>query len=308
MTTHLRMTLLFLVATAAFPALGADEEKSPSSQVATAYDVVYRKVGETELKIDIAQPAEGNGPFPIVFVIHGGAWRSGSKDGMRGALLEFAKRGYVAASPQYRFCPKETFPAQVHDVKAAVRWMKTHATEYKGDPDHIGAMGFSAGGHLSMMLGVTGPDDGLEGDAPKDAPSTKIQAVVNYFGPTDLAADDFPNVTKPLINDFLGGTPTEKAKEAAQASPLTFVSKDDPPILSFQGTKDPLVPYSQTIKLATAQTEKGIPGRVDLLLGMGHGWGGEDFKRTTQETFEFFDRYLKPSRKSAESRSGGQKP
>ena len=82
----------------------------------------------------MARPAEGDGPFPVVFVIHGGGWRGGSKDGNRPALVEFAKRGYVAVSPQYRFCPKETFPAQVHDVKAAVRWVKAHAKEYKADP------------------------------------------------------------------------------------------------------------------------------------------------------------------------------
>jgi acetyl esterase/lipase len=110
-----------------------------------------------------------------------------------GALQEFAKRGYVAASPQYLFCPKETFPAQVHDVKAAVRWLKGHAKEYKIDPGHVGAVGFSAGEHLSMMLGVTGPNDGLEGEAPGDALSTRIQGVVNYFGPTNLGASDLPD-------------------------------------------------------------------------------------------------------------------
>jgi acetyl esterase/lipase len=209
-------------------------------------------------------------------------------------MTEFARRGYVAISPQYRFCPKDLFPAQVHDVKAAVRWLRTNAQKYNIDSDHIGSMGFSAGGHLSLMLGATGPDDGLEGDVPTDAPGSRVQAVVNYFGPSDLAADDFPDVTKPLIRDFIGGPPTDKPEVASKASPLTFVSKDDAPTLTFQGTKDPLVPHSQAVKLCDAMTKVGVPGRVELLIGAGHGWRDEQLARTMGETFEFFNIYLKP--------------
>src|SRR6185437_11314624 len=133
-------------------------------------------------------------------------------------LRQFAARGYVAVSPQYRFCPAEVFPAQVHDVKAAVRWMKAHAKERRIDPERIGATGFSAGGHLAMMLGVTGPADGLEGDAPPGSPDTRIKAVVNYFGPTDLGATDIPEVSRPLVRDFLGATPAERPDLASKAS------------------------------------------------------------------------------------------
>ena len=266
-------------------------------KITSANDITYAKVNDVELKLDMARPAEGDGPFPVVFVIHGGGWRGGNKKDTRGALGEFARRGYVGISPQYRFCPKDVFPAQVHDVKAAVRWIKTHAKEYKVDPEHVGAVGFSAGGHLAMMLGLTGPMDGLEGEAPKDAPDTKIHAVVNYFGPTDLSATDYPEITQPIIQEFLGGTPKDKAKEAARASPITFVSKGDAPVLTFQGTKDPLVPHSQAIKLADALTSAGVPGRVELLVGAGHGWGGDDMTRTLNEMFEFFDQYLKPKSK-----------
>jgi len=272
------------------PARGEDPPK-----VAAENDLVYTRAGSTDLKLDLARPAEGKGPFPAVVVIHGGAWRAGSKDDMRGMLGELARRGYVAISPQYRFCPKETFPAQVHDVKAAVRWLRDHAASYKVDPEHVGAVGFSAGAHLALMLGVTGPGDGLEGEAAAQAPSSKVQAVVNYFGPTDLAARDIPEVSQPLVKDFLGGTPAEKPEAAAKASPLTYVTKDDPPVLTFQGTKDPLVPYSQAIKLTDALTKSGVPGRVDLLIGAGHGWRGDDLKHTMDEAYSFLDKYLKPS-------------
>lgn len=290
-----------------FVSLAALGGAAPSSQgqeavaLAVETDVVYTKAGTEELKLDLVRPAEGEGPFPAVIVIHGGAWRAGNKRDVRKLMDELAARGYVTVSPQYRFCPKDPFPAQVHDVKAAVRWLKGHAKDYKVDPDRLGAVGFSAGAHLALMLGVTGPEDGLEGQESAKGqggdggvPNTKIQAVVNYFGPTDLAATDIPEVSKPLLRDFLGGTPAEKPEATAKASPITFVTKDDPPILTFQGTKDPLVPHTQATKLADALTAAGVPGRVELLVGAGHGWGGDDLQDTIAETIEFFDKILKP--------------
>jgi len=282
--------LVGLAALAASAAAAADEK------VMTTNDITYTKVGDVELKLDLARPAGGDGPFPAVVVIHGGGWRAGNKADNRPILAELAHRGYVAISPQYRFCPKETFPAQVLDVKAAVRWLKGHAGDYKADPARVGAMGFSAGGHLSLMLGLTGPEDGLEGDAPADAPDTKVRAVVNYFGPTDFAASDLPTVTQPLVRDFLGGSPAEKPDAARRASPLTYVSKGDAPVLTFQGTKDPLVPYTQAIKLNDAQTAAEVPGRLELLIGAGHGWGGDDMKHTAEQTFAFLDQHLKSAR------------
>jgi acetyl esterase/lipase len=256
-------------------------------------DLAYSKPGSRELKLDIARPAEGDGPFPAVLVIHGGAWRQGNKADVRPILPQFVEHGYVAVSPEYRFCPQDAFPAQIHDVKAAVRWLKVNAKKYRIDPDRIGAMGFSAGGHLSLMLGLTTPNDGLEGDVSAGAPDSRVKAVVNYFGPTDLAAKDIPDICKPWVKDFLGGSPQDRPDAAAKASPLTFVSKDDAPVLTFQGTKDSLVPYTQAIKLAEAMNSAGVPGRVELILGADHGWGGAEMARTVNETFGFLDRYLK---------------
>jgi acetyl esterase/lipase len=256
-------------------------------------DITYSKVGSRELKLDIARPTEGDGPFPAIFVIHGGAWRAGNKADVRPILPQFVEHGYLAISPEYRFCPQDAFPAQIHDVKAAVRWLKVNAKKYRIDPDRIGAMGFSAGGHLAMMLGLTSPNDGLEGDVSAGAPDSRVKAVVNYFGPTDLAAKDIPDICKPWIKDFLGGSPQDRPDAAAKASPLTFVSKDDAPVLTFQGTKDSLVPYTQAIKLADAMSSAGVPGRVELILGADHGWAGAEMARTVNETFGFLDRYLK---------------
>lgn len=263
-------------------------------KITTIYDLVYSKPGKTDLKLDIAFPVEGTGPFPAVVVLYGGAWRTGNKWGNRPTLVQFARRGYVAISPQYRHCPKDIFPAQVHDVKAAVRWLRSHAAEYRVDVDHIGAMGFSAGGHLSLMLGMTDPDDGLEGDVPPGSPSSKVQAVVNFFGPSDLTATDVPDIAVGLVRDFLGARQSDRPDLAAKASPLTYLTKDDAAVLTFHGTKDPLVPYTQSTRLAEAMSKIGLPGRVELLVGAGHGWTGPEMKRTMGNTYDFFEEHLRP--------------
>mgnify|MGYP000889894505 FL=1 len=273
--------------------LSASSTPADEPKIETKFDITYTKVGDTELKLDLARPAEGDGPFPAVVAIHGGGWRAGNKSHMRPFLLELAKRGYVAISPQYRFAPQDRFPAQIHDVKASVRWLRAHASEYKVNPDKVGAMGVSAGGHLALMLGVTDADDGLEGDVAKDAPSSRVQAVVNIVGPSDLLAKDLPEVSKGILKEFLGGTVEEKHEAASKASPVTYVTKDDPPVLTFQGTKDELVPHTQAVLLAEAQSKHGVPGRVELLVGAGHGFPKAEIERASTRMFNFFDEYLK---------------
>ena len=278
---------------ALFFLLSAASRAAEPSEITTSYDLLYASPSGTELRLDIAQPS-GIGPFPAVFVIHGGAWREGGREENRKLLADFARRGYVAVSPQYRFAPKDRFPAQVLDVKAAVRWVRTNARDLKVEAERVGAMGFSAGAHLALMLGLTGPEDGLDGDVDGKAPSPRVQAVVSFFAPTNLADPNLSEFGQSLVRDFLGATARQKPAVAAKASPVTFVSRGDAPVLIFQGTKDPLVPYRQAFKLAEALTSAGVPGRIELLVGAGHGWQGEEFERTIEETFEFFDRHLKP--------------
>lgn len=272
--------------------------QSPESNVTRENDIAYATVNGTSLALDMARPSKGDGPFPAVVILHGGAWREGNKSSNRPLLAKYAARGYVAISPQYRFCPKDPFPAQVYDVKAAVRWLRAHHEQYKIDADHIGAMGFSAGGHLALMLGVTGPDDGLEGEVGAGAPSSRVQAVVNYFGPTDLVVTDLPPGIDGILSDFLGGRASEKPDIARRASPITFVTHDDAPILTFQGTADKTVSVTNAIKLSEAQTRQHVAGRIELIVGGGHGdWSREDWERTEGEAMDFFERWLKPTTK-----------
>jgi acetyl esterase/lipase len=285
-----RLLLFGLGAALALPAI------ADAAEPIETFDVVYATAGDQELKLDIVRP-EGEGPFPAVIAIHGGAWRGGNKADVRQLLTRLAQRGYVGVSPQYRFCPKHKFPAQIEDVKAAVRWVRQHAGDQKVDPERLGAVGFSAGGHLALLLGLTDGDDGLEGSVDAGAPSSRVQVVVNYFGPTDLNAPDIPAVSRPLLADFIGGQPEQNRDAAAKASPVTYASDDDPPVLTFQGTKDPLVPHSQATRLADVLTQGKVPGRVELLVGQGHGWGGAELERTLDDTFAFFDQHLKAGKK-----------
>ena len=261
--------------------------------VTTSYDVPFTTAGGAELRIDIAQPAMGDGPFPAILVIHGGAWHEGGREENHRYLLELARRGYVAASPQYRFCPKDTFPAQLEDVKAAVRFLRSNAKSLKVDPEKIGAMGFSAGGHLALLLGVTGPEDGFDGPAAKGVPSARVQAVVDFFGPADLAATDFSDTARGFVQCLIGAPAAEKPELAAKASPVTYAGAGDAPVLAFHGSKDTLVPPSQAVELMEKLSAGGVPGRVEFILGGEHGWQGADWNRTWKETIEFFETTLK---------------
>lgn len=260
-------------------------------------EVVYGKAGDEKLTLHLARPEKQDKPAPCILVIHGGAWRAGSKDGHIPQIQEFAKRGYVAASIGYRFCPKHPFPAQVEDVKCAVRYLRANAEKYGIDKQRFGAVGFSAGAHLSMMLGVMGKEDGLEGDGGSPDESSQVQAVVAYFGPTDLLADDIPERSEKLVDDFVGSKRSDNPDARKKASPITYVSKGDAALLIFQGTKDELVPHTQAFRIVDKLTESGVPGRVEILLGAGHGWGGKELEHTVRETMLFFDERLRASQR-----------
>jgi acetyl esterase/lipase len=269
----------------------ATAQESPD--VSKTWDIVYADAGDVELRLDLVQPATGSAPAPAVVLIHGGAWREGAKEENRKLLVDFARRGYVAISPQYRLCPKDRFPAQVVDLKAAVRWLRTNASSLKVDPARIGAMGFSAGGHLALMLGLTGPADGFDAAVPASAPSSRVQAVVAFHPPLDLAEPAFTDFAKGLVKDFIGATAKERPDLAAKASPLSFVDRGDAPVLVFQGTSDELVPEGGALRFAQALTRAGVPGRVELLLGAKHGFAGEEYDEAMVDAFAFFARHLK---------------
>jgi acetyl esterase/lipase len=284
--------MMWLYGAAEVPAQQANQ---PPSGITFERDIVYGKGAGEDLKLNLARPANAEGKLPCIVVIHGGAWRAGNKAQHDRQTWDFAQRGYIAATVGYRFCPAHRFPAQVEDVKCAVRFLRANAEKFGIDPERFGAVGFSAGAHLAMMLGVMGKDDGLEGDGGSPSFPSQVQVVVSYFGPTDLLAPDIPEISQPLLKDFIGGTQEEKPEEHKQASPIHYVSAGDAPMLLFQGTKDRLVPYTQAYRMVDALTSAGVQGRAELLVGMDHGWGGTELSRTINATFSFFDQKLKPA-------------
>ena len=282
------------------------------------YIVRESSSGPIEIKLDLVGPAAwrpaglnsggGDGASelprsrrPCVVLIHGGGWSGGKREDMKGFAEFFAKRGMVAACVSYRLAPDHRAPAQVHDCAQAVRFLRANAASWGIDPDRIGAMGFSAGGHLAMMLAVG--DDALSlgtqvpvGDE-KAVCSGKVKAAVSVVGPAMLDGEDVPAISKSIVDGLVGEDANGRAERCREASPITFITKDDAPILMFQGSADPLVPMSQATQMATAMAKAGVPGRVELLIGAGHGWGGAEMKRTMEASAEFFERVFASSRK-----------
>lgn len=270
-------------------------------------DVVYATVDgpdgdKIDLKLDLYVPekvAEGERARPLVIWIHGGGWQGGSKD--RCPASRLVLEGYTVASIQYRLTDVAPWPAQIQDCKGAVRWLRANAAKYGIDGERIAAWGSSAGGHLAAMLGLTNPKDDLvlEGDVGGNATeSSSVQAVINWFGPADLVKlvegidDEGDGEAGPMMK-LVGGKLSEHMHTLKQASPVTYASKDDAPMLIMHGTLDRLVPLEQSVMLRDALQACGA--RVELVEKAGSGHGSGEFMRlaTLQQVKQFLDVHLK---------------
>lgn len=270
------------------------------AEIVTEEAVTYCTQGDVELQVDLARP-EGNGPFPAIVFVHGGGWQGGNRLAYRREIAEAARRGYVAVTVSYRLTqPNEQgqarfpFPAQVHDVKCAIRWLRANAEKYRVDSERIGATGGSAGGHLSLMLGLTDDSADLEGEGGYSDQSSRVQAVVNVFGPTDMARlrETSPGAA-PIAERFLGGAPGAVPEQYKASSPVTYVSKDDPPVLTLHGSADTLVPPEQAELLDRKMKEAGVPHTLIMLEGQGHGFRDEAAKQASDAMWDFFAKHLK---------------
>lgn len=272
------------------PALG----QAARREVRREQDIVFAKGGGSELKLDLAMPKEGEGPFPAIVCLHGGGWVHGDRTQLRQSLEALARRGYVAISPDYRLAPRHRFPAQIEDCKAAVRWLRANAESYRVDTRKIGVVGFSAGAHLACLLGVTDKDDGLEGEGGNAEQSSAVQAIVSFFGPTDLTQTGWDReVQTKNLEPLLGGTAADKPDAYRKASPITYASKKAPPFLFLHGTADRLVPIEQSRLLADKLRDAGVSARLVSVEGEGHGWRGDKLLSTIAQMMDFFDETLK---------------
>lgn len=257
-------------------------------------DVVYAEAGGQPLKLDLVLPREESGPrLPLIVFIHGGGWRSGDKAGGLGRLVPFVATGqYVGATISYRLSGEASWPAQIHDCKAAIRWLRAHAEKYRIAPERIGVWGSSAGGHLVNMLGTSGGAQELEGAGGSPAHSSRVTCAVPFCGPTNfLAPRRFEGGKRPSAVDLLLGGPLEEKQELArQASPLTYVSPDDPPFLLVHGTADGTVPFEQAEMFEEALRKAGVDVTLVKIIGGGHGIGGDE---VDQRVKAFFEKHLR---------------
>ncbi len=224
----------------------------------------------------IAYPKVIGEAVPAIVHLHGGGFRKGQAS-LRTAL-RFAKAGFVGISVNYQLSGEALFPAAVHDGKTAVRWARAHAEQYGIDPGRIGAFGGSAGGHLALMLGTTGGDAYLEGNGGHASFSSKVQAVVENYGPTDfLRMNDVPgdmdhdSPTSPE-SAFIGGPIQENQAQAQKANPINYVNATDPPVLIIHGRNDGKVPFNQSELLVAALKKAGVKHQLVPVENAGHGF------------------------------------
>ena len=250
-------------------------------------DLEYGPHGKN--KLDLAVP-KGKGPFPLIVWIHGGGWEMGSKYGF-GPLIDQVPRGYALASIGYRFSQHAIFPAQLHDAKAAIRFLRENAKKFNIDPDRIGVSGASAGGHLAALVGTSNGVKGLDADGAKPEAS-RVIAVVNYFGPADLMKLSPPGAKENPVTKLLGGDTGVEKELAISGTPQTHIDKSDPPFLIIHGDKDRMVPISQSEELHAALKKAGVDSELFVVKGGGHGIGIFT-KETSEKVSAFWDKYLK---------------
>ncbi len=230
-------------------------------------DLIFKRVNSAVLTLDLYSPENVSGPLPVIVWIHGGGWSRGRKE--QCPAVSLVDDGYAVASIDYRLTSVAPFPAQIEDCKAAVRWLRANASAYHLDPDRIGVWGNSAGGHLAALLGTSGGVPELEGNGDNMQYSSRVQAVCDAAGPVDLVAEMSPKAMS-RIEALLGGALEKNKSKAIAASPIHYVSKDDPPFLIVHGEFDRVVPVEQSQRFYEALQKAGVNATLKILPQRGH--------------------------------------
>lgn len=261
-------------------------------------DLVYVEGGHERHKLDLYLPEKADGPLPLLIWVHGGGWQNGSKDGCPPLRSGYIERGYAVASINYRLSGHAVFPAQIEDCKAAIRWLRAHAKDYGLDPKRFGVWGSSAGGHLVALIGASGDVKEFDVGANLDQ-SGRVQAVCDYYGPTDLTAfvttpgyENHATDSSPEAK-LIGGAVMQNKDKAARVNPITYVSKDDPPFLIVHGDRDPTVPINQSQLLFEALQKSEVSAHFHTIHGAGHGGPGFAGENIDDMVAAFFDDRLK---------------
>jgi acetyl esterase/lipase len=246
--------------------LSADQPSDPED-ITVLHDIRYREGRSRQWRLDLAMKKDlRDRARPAIVVVHGGGWLEGDKSsfasrkyGVPGNIVDFAALGFVAVTINYRLSGEAPFPAALEDCKCAVRWLRAHAKDYHLDPDHIGAYGNSAGGHLALLLGMVGKEAGLEGEGPYPNESSLVQAVVSDSGPIDLLYQYQHDALRKVVSQFLGGPPEGPRTAAYQsASPIHRVAASTPPLLLIYGVSDAQVPVETADQFVLALGRAGL--------------------------------------------------
>jgi acetyl esterase/lipase len=294
------------------PAIQLEKPKLPEG-TKMHRNLEYVKGGHERQRLDLYVPAKAGAPLPVIVWVHGGAWMGGSKDG-GGPALPFVGRGYAVASINYRLSQHAVFPAQIEDCKAAIRWLRANAKTYNLNPQRIGVWGASAGGHLVALLGTAGGVKELEGKGGNAEQSSRVQAVVDFFGPTDFLQMDAHAVPGARLKHdspsspesrLIGGAIQKNAEKVKRANPITYVTKDAPPFLIAHGDKDPLVPCHQSELLHEALKKAEVEVALYKIPGAGHGGKGFNTDKMQAAIGAFFDKHLK-ARSDGKARTPAQ--
>jgi acetyl esterase/lipase len=293
--------LLFLVAPGIFAQRQTQQPALPPvpASVELKADLIYATYGARHLHLDLYLPKSGAGPFPAVVYIHGGGWRIGNKLAFRRQAVHMATRGFVGACIEYRLLGEAKYPAAVYDAKAAVRWLRANAAQYRINPNKIGAAGGSSGGHLAAMLGTTHRVKELEGGGGNSGFSSRVQAVVAFNPALDLVelGKKGIRVGRQLnpVFQFLGVRYEAQPQLYAEASPITHVARDSAPFLLLHGTDDEAVPYEQSVEMLNRLKQARVRAELFTAQGAGHGFyqGILWYEETLKKMEEFFTSTLK---------------
>ncbi len=261
-------------------------------------EIEYGRGGEHILNMDILyRRTLPEKTMPVLVWIHGGGWYEGNKAKGIPWLIPFAKRGYFCASIEYRLSHEALFPAQIEDCKCAIRFLRANAEKFHLNEGRIGVWGMSAGGHLAALLGTTHHVRELEGKGGWQQFSSRVQAVCDWFGPTDfLRMNDFPGDIDHDAADspegrLIGGAVQENQEKAAKANPIAYVTEGASPFLIMHADNDRLVPFNQSQLLYEALQQAGVEVTLAMVKGGGHG---KKFKTPTvlKKVENFFDKHL----------------
>ncbi len=260
-------------------------------------DIRFAEIDGHELKLDLYLPPEAKNP-PLIVWVHGGAWRAGSKNKM--PLTDLVREGFAVASVDYRLSPVAKFPAAIHDIKGAIRFLRAKRKDYGFNAEKIAIAGASAGGHLVALVGTTNGHKALEGEIGGNLDqSSDVQAILSYYGASnfmtilDQSTSHGLSVRVPALELFIGGRPEDVPDLAKLASPVFHVDRNDPPLLLIHGDQDPQMPINQSHELHGKYKELGLTVQFEVVHGAAHGGKAFHDARRVKLVNRFLDEWVR---------------